>query len=190
MNTAPGVSSVALCFVECYIRGFIQAFLGVSIARIHGHSDAATGMQRRSLERYAGAEAVDNPLANHGDPSWIDGADQQDGKFIAPKTRHTVRFTYCPAKQRRAFEKDCVAHIMSEGVVDFLEVVEIDEHEREGRTVTAANGYARAELLREHAPVGQRSQCIVIRDLFELAMTFAQLGGALDDLLFEKFLLS
>jgi len=66
-------------------------------------------------------------------------------------------------------------------VVQFLEMVDVEEHQRGGRTRRRA-----FQRVQQPAAVGQSGQCIAIRKVEQACIRRIQLGGALGDALLQR----
>ena len=65
---------------------------------------------------------------------------------------------------------------MSVGIVDGLETVEVDEHDRRGVTVAIAAMNGLLEPVGQEQAVGQSGQCVIVRALFEFVLFGPQTG--------------
>ena len=65
---------------------------------------------------------------------------QDDEKLLAPEAADLVHRAHVLAQQRGELAQHAVAHRMTEGVVDVLEMVDVDQHHRERRAVAVGPG--------------------------------------------------
>ena len=60
---------------------------------------------------------------------------QYKNEFIATETRHCVLLPHGAFKPPRQNDQQFVAHPVSERVVDMLEMIQIQKHQRQGRAI-------------------------------------------------------
>ena len=156
--------------VPSRVLGGIHRLVGVSEQVFH--PGGIVGIQRDTdAGRNIGyfffqAEGVGQALPDAlGDPPDIAGViqfRQDDDEFVPAQARHGVGFAHAVADASRRLFQQQVAHVVPERVVDLLELVEVDEHQRHFQ----AGAVRFLDLLRqpvmEHAAVGQAGQRIVV----------------------------
>ena len=78
------------------------------------------------------------------------------------------------------FPEQFVAGGVAEGIVDFLEAVEVEQQQRRGRPRPAAPGQHIVDLAVEQGAVGEAGEGIVIGELFQLLLRGLALGDVLN----------
>lgn len=87
---------------------------------------------------------------------------QDDGELIAAKAGDRIRLAHARADALAGLDQQRISPVMPERVVDLLEAVEIDQHQRHAPPDTAwLTGFLRESLV-EHLPIWQARQCIEI----------------------------
>ena len=79
---------------------------------------------------------------------------QQHGEFVAAHARHGVGLAHAALNPARRLHQQQVAKIMAQGVVDFLEVVQVNEQNRQFTTTTPALADVPLQPVAQHAAVG------------------------------------
>ena len=89
-------------------------------------------------------------------------------------------------RRRPAARSSSIADGMAERVVDRLEIVEVDEEDRDSRRSAELSSAARTSLAEQRA-VGQPGQRIVVGLVVQLLLQIAQLGdGLLEPVVLER----
>ena len=100
---------------------------------------------------------------------------QQHDEFVAADARHRVGLAH---QLRQPFARQAqqrVARGMAARVVDVLEVVEVDEHQRADRMVARRGGQQVADAVHQQAPVGQARQHVVEGQAVDVRFRFLAL---------------
>ncbi len=156
------VPPLPLGAVEGEVRVLHQVGDGAVIVRKDGDSDACAGAEALALKQERLAQSGQQGL-REGHPGAIAAAGfKRDRKLVtAEPGQDAVRSQ--AAQARRHFAKQGVASIMPHHVVDVLEVVEVDEQQRE----PCFRGLGAGDLVREEpeemGAVGETRQRIVVR---------------------------
>ena len=98
-----------------------------------------------------------------------------DQELVAPLAGEHVGVAQHAAQAGRDGGQQLVAGSVSEPVVDLLEVVEVDEQQRDRGVGAPGAGERQVELLLDQDPVGQAGQRVVIREVRQLLLTAATL---------------
>ena len=125
------------------------------------------------------ADAVDDGSA---DPlgAVLVGVGEQDGELVAAQPRDHVGVADGAAQQAADGDQELVAGVVAEGVVDLLEVVEVEQQQRAARAVAPAPLEVALELGVEAAPVGQAGEHVVVDEVGEPVLVAAPLGDVDD----------
>ena len=87
--------------------------------------------------------------------------EREDGELVTAQPRHEVAFADSAAETSRDLDEQQVTDMMAERVVDLLEVVEVEQHDRKRALVEVDTGLAQAR--EEQRAVGQAGQRVVQR---------------------------
>ena len=89
-------------------------------------------------------------------------ARKDDRELITAKARDRIHFAHRFFQSLAGGTDQLIARIMAEGIVDFLEPVQIDKHQRKLRLFAFAAGNFGRQAIRKHHPVGKVGQKIKI----------------------------
>ena len=101
---------------------------------------------------------------------------QQDDKLVAAQPRHGVAFAKAALQPLGHFDQQQVAHVVAVGVVERLEVVQVQEHHRRVAAPAVAADHRVAQAVEQQAPVRQHGQRIVEREGADLPLRFLTQG--------------
>src|SRR5947209_1034461 len=101
----------------------------------------------------------------------------QDRKFIAPETREPVAATKDRADALcRGFDQP-ITGLVTEGIVDLLEAIEIEIEQGEGRARTGSSPDLGINILVEQRPIGKTGEKVLPRELLRARFAFYQYPG-------------
>ncbi len=147
----------------------------LTISRIQADANAG-GDEQFVLEDIEGqGQEADQFVGNMAGlgciPDIFDDADE----FVATKPGQRIRSAQMAGKAMRHGDQQLVAYRVAEGVVHFLEAVEVDE--QDGQLAAGARCQCEAvlQLLDEHQPVRQASQRVVMGQMVETFLGIAAL---------------
>ena len=101
---------------------------------------------------------------------------QDDGELVTADAEGTVTVAECVPDAVGHTHEETVAGRVSLAVVDLLEVVEVDEQERDWHLVTTLELQLAVKLLLERAVVAESGEAVVQRVLSRLAVELLELG--------------
>ena len=105
---------------------------------------------------------------------------QQDGELVAAQSRDHVTLTHpCPERLREAHDQ-LVAGTVAAGVVEVLEVVEVENQQGARRTVTRDACQVACEFALEATPIEQARQRVVIGHVGQQPFVPAAFGDVLN----------
>ncbi|MNN23517.1 hypothetical protein D3C81_1369190 [compost metagenome] len=114
------------------------------------------------------------------------GTGNQHRELIPAQARHAVAGTYALAQAMTDALQEEVAGIVAMGVVDRLEVIQVDQHESQGFALIVGKVQCQFCLFHQMAAIRQAGERIAVRGLMQLGLAFAQqlvaagqLGGTL-----------
>jgi hypothetical protein len=106
---------------------------------------------------------------------------QDHDELVAAQPRHGVRLAHCGREPLRNRLQQLVAGIVTEGVVDPLEVIEIEEQARDVRAVSLRLGEDLLQPLVEQRSIRQSGENVMLRELVGVRRRDLELLGPLDD---------
>lgn len=104
-----------------------QVFQGVGIGWINRDADACRDPSLFAPETERRVEFLNDMLSNAFDGRRIAEVWNDNGEFVATQARKRVGLAHPAAYALRGFGQQDVALVVTERVVDFLEMVEVDE---------------------------------------------------------------
>ncbi len=106
---------------------------------------------------------------------------RQDHRELVPaQARHRVGLAHAGSDAARGVDQQNVALLVSERVVDLLEVVQVDEQDRDVQLIALGLGDVVRQPVMEHAPVGQLGQRVEVGLLPDQHFRLLLLGHVLD----------
>ena len=101
---------------------------------------------------------------------------QQYHELVATQSGHRIAFTHAQGKPCRGLLQQTVALVMAKGVIDFFEIIEVDEHQR---PIVAGSNTAcdrMSQAIHQHAPVGKAGQNVKECQMLDLLLRRLVLG--------------
>jgi hypothetical protein len=95
------------------------------------------------------------------------GLAQQQHELVAAQPRHRVLPAHLALQAARQLDQHRVARAVPERVVDGLEVVEVEEHQRQRRAVAVRAVQRHAAAVLQQRPVRQPGQGVVVRQVLD-----------------------
>ena len=147
--------------------GMLEQGLGIgSVVRVHGDADTDIDIEIHTGSWDRGFQAIDD-LFRAALGSAQGGVGQQDGKFVAAQTCDGV----APAQQTvhpfpHGLQQQIPA-VMPEGVVDFLETIQVQDEQADGIAVAMSLFQGVGQAFEQQGTVGQAGQAIVQRPVGE-----------------------
>ena len=92
---------------------------------------------------------------------------QHHHEFIAAQASNGVAFAHTRFKTLRNLLQQQIADVMAEGVVEGLEIVQIDKQQRTFSTATRTGSQCLLQVDPEEPPVGQAGQRIIERQMLD-----------------------
>ena len=127
---------------------------GLVVGRGHGHADAGVRdeLVPRDVERFA--ERRQHALGDADRDERVRACRQGDDELVAAEAGRHVAVADRPPESLADRDQEAVAGLVAVGVVDGLEVVEVDEQDRQ-QAVVGSVGEVRCQPLGEETAVGQ-----------------------------------
>ena len=134
--------------------------------------DRRLDRERKLLDEDRLLEGGANPFDRREEAVVLGGLRQQQAELVTAESRCGVRRPQCTLQAHAELLEQLVAGPVPERVVDLLEPIEIQHHDREARAVPLCLGDRALDAVVEEQPVRQAGQRIVQR------LALAQLGLA------------
>ena len=171
--------------------GRVHGRIGLHDQVIHGlagfrdpQADAGAAGDSQVADVEALVERLEDPVRHPARADQI-GLRQHDGEFVAAKARHGVRLADGVLQAARDHPQHVVAGAVSQGVVDALERIEVENQQRRRHLAPRGLGQRVAQDRVECRPVGQLGQRVGQRHAFELHLRLTQHGRSAFDPLLE-----
>ena len=171
-EVAIGAAPVLLCAVECQVRAADELIGLVAIRGADGDADARADDHLLVVDVVGRADRLDDAQRQGGGIRWLADADLENGELVSAHAGDRVRLPHQPPQTPRHQLQELVAGCMAERIVHALEVVEIDEVNRQHLVPPDARQSLLEALVEQHA-VGQVRQRIVQRHVHDLGFRAA-----------------
>ncbi|PMQ09809.1 hypothetical protein JaAD80_25430 [Janthinobacterium sp. AD80] len=156
------VASRAFRHIHGLVRMLEQVFDRARVIGIQGDADRGGDESLLLPQQEWRQQAVENLPGDAVHLLQVVEVGQDHREFIAAQARHRVRLAHAHADAPRRLDQQDVALVVAEGIVDFLEVVEVDEQDGHAAGIAAPLRQRLAQPLVEHAAVRQLRQGIKI----------------------------
>ena len=155
-------------------------------AREQGDTDAGSDVQHLAAMTVRGSNLPDEPLRDevglHLRLGRADGeAGQQQHELVTTESGQTIPLSHQPLEAARHLLEQPVAGGMTEGVVDGLEVIEVDEQQSADQVLAARLAECLGQGLVELAAIGQTGQLVVIGEILDAALRRLTLGDVFEE---------
>ena len=158
---AGAIAPFVLGAIERHV-GVAQNIAGVAGAPVnHRDADRGADIDGMAADRIGGAHRGDDASGDRLQRIGVRRADGQNGKFIAAEPGDEIVATHHMTETLGDRENEFVADMMAERIVDVLEMVEVDEEDRRGRTAAPHFADQPLQALAEIDAVGQAADRIV-----------------------------
>ena len=175
LEEAERAAAVALGAVQCEV-GIAQQLVGdKAVARADGDADAGADNGLLAVDVIGLADPGDDLLRQRGRFRRVGDRRLDDDEFVAAHPRDGVGLAHQSAQAFGDDLQQLVARGMTEGVVDRLELIEVEVVDRHHLIVLEAAQRLLQPLVQQHA-VGQIRQRIVMRHVLDLDLGLALLG--------------
>ncbi len=177
-----GVAPALLGLIHRGVGALDQIAFTAAIVRIEADAQAATDVQFMAIDPQRLGEPPHDLV---GDMGRVLGTRlrQHQQEFVAPGTGHGVRRAHLGNQPPRHLAQQEIAHRMPQGIIDVLEVVQIQHHHRQPRLVALRLLNGRSQTILQQAAIGQMGQGIGIGQLRDVFFRALALGDVTDDLL-------
>ncbi|MNI89298.1 hypothetical protein D3C73_1466850 [compost metagenome] len=104
---------------------------------------------------------------------FVDQLDQQH-ELIAADSGQGILVTHVLAQAQRHFSQQQIAHVMAERIVDRLEAVQIDEHQRKTAALRLHRRHCLLDAISQQHAIGQTGQGVVQGQLGQFTVGFGE----------------
>jgi hypothetical protein len=129
---------------------------------VRARGRCSPGRRAAPLDGERVVERLGHALREHDHLGGVDTR-REYGELVAAEASHSVVAAHRAAQPGRDRRDQLVPDVVAKGVVDLLEVVEIDDHDGDRRRRPAGRGEGALHAQREHRAVGQPGQRVVQR---------------------------
>ena len=157
---AIGAPSLGLGAIERHV-GTGQQGLGVGgVGPIDGDTDAGAAPDLVAADDVGLAQAGEQPIGEQAGVGRILDVGLHDGEFVAAEAGHRIAFPDGAAQALGHQLEERIADRMSHGVVDVLEMIEVDVEQGEPSRAFLGGGDSVLEGFGEHGAVGEARQAV------------------------------
>ena len=135
---------------------------------------------RPSGKRAASARNPVDDVVGHQLGRLLVGVRQQERELVATEPRHQVGRAQPVVEECRHLDQEVVADPVAEGVVDVLEVVQVEHQQGAARSVADTVVDVSGQVLVEAAAVGQPGERVVLGEEGQLPLVAVPLGDVHD----------
>jgi hypothetical protein len=158
--------------------GVLHQHVGVAaVVGVEGDAGARREVELAALDDVRRPELAQQVLRDRCGVGRIAHFLQHHDELVAAEPRHGVAAAQRPRQPRRHLLEDLVADVVAERVVDVLEPVEVEEHQRHAGAVAARVHERLAQAVGEQVAVGEAGEAVVVREPHELGFRAAPLRG-------------
>ncbi len=155
-----------------------QGFRGVAVLRKHAdaHADRHTGLmiERRQANRFP--DGLHDLFCHRGHILHRFHLGQQDDELVPPQARHRIPFAQCIGQNACHGFQQGVPRRMAIGVVDPLEIIQIDEHQGHFTVMALTVGQHLTQAVLDQPPIGQPGQRIEVGQIIEVLLGLLHLA--------------
>ena len=121
-----------------------------------GHGDATTGFdaENHAIDLNGFIQGDDDPVGHFDGVAQSVDPGEKDTEFVAAESGDGVGLAQDTVNSRAHFGQDAVSVFVTEGVIDLLEPVQVEEHDRTLRTVAGPLAHGLLGPVVEARPVG------------------------------------
>ncbi len=169
---AVGVAAGRLRAVHRGVRALHQGVEVAAVLREHRDAHRHGHRQVVAVDRRPGIRERHDALDGLRDAGHGIHVGQDDGEFIAALAADGVLLAQHLDEFLRDVAQQRVAGRVPQGVVDLLELVEVDEHQGDLFLAPGGGRERLRDAIAQQHPVGQSGQRIVVREMLQLRLPF------------------
>ena len=152
-----------------------QQRIGIITRAGMGQTQAAAEQQAFAIHPVGFGQHFGDALGQFFRARTVATGIQQQGEFVAAQARQHIAALQLATQTRHHLQDQAIAALMTEGIVDVLEVVQIEM--AEGQAVAGEFGQARGQQGLEALAVGDAGQCILLGQALHGALQGSVVGG-------------
>ena len=155
----------------------LHQHVGVAaVVGVERDAGARREVELATLDEVRRAELAEQVLRDDARVARVAHLLQHDDELVAAESRDGVAGAQRARQPRRHLLQDLVADVVAERVVDVLESIEVEEHQRHAGAMPAREHERLAQPVGEQVAVGEPGQAVVVREPHELRFRAAPLG--------------
>ena len=148
--------------------GIAQQRSGVlPVGREKTDANARGGVKRIAIDQITIGQVLLNLVGNAGRHHRAIDFRKHDDKFVTAQASHQIAGANGFTQAQSHFFQDLIANMVAEGVVDVLEVVEVNHHQCQAATFALANAQTLCQLRLERKAVRQLGERVVVSQVGE-----------------------
>ncbi len=167
-------AAVLLREVHRHVGALEQCVNVGAVLGVERDADARLEVERDAFERERPAQHRAHALAEHQRLAAVGDVRQQQSELVATEARDAVRLTQPGAQAPADLLQQQVAVVMPEGVVDLLEAVEVEDHQRDTCSIAPRRQDRLLGPVVEEASVREVGERVVQREVLVLGGLAAQ----------------
>jgi len=135
------------------------------VVGIEADADAGGGALLETVDEVGLRNRPDQLFGDMGGIRGGVDAGQYDDELVAAQAGDDVAVAHRSGQALRHLDEQLIAHMVAEGVVDDLEAIEVDQHQRQLLLVALAEAQRLFEALVQAEPVGQVGERVVVGEV-------------------------
>jgi hypothetical protein len=136
-----------------------------AVFRVARNADAGRDEQLLALQQEWRRQRIDDAGAQRADVAVFHDVGQDQGEFVPTQPRDQVAWPGTCLQALGGQHQQLVTDAMPQHVVDFLEVVQVDEHDARAARLCGGCADGQVERLGQVAPVRQVGQGVILRQI-------------------------
>ncbi|MNP10621.1 hypothetical protein D3C76_1027770 [compost metagenome] len=174
-----GIASRILGAIKGDVGALEQVGWRRAVVGNQGNTDTRRHLQALAVEEHRLGQQLTNGIGQLADliadlVARAFEATEQHHEFITAQARDGVFHAHAGFQARGDDFQHRVAHRMAEGIVDVLEVVEVEEHQRAAQVMALEQGDLLAQAIHQQRAVGQVGQRVVVGQVTDLRLGVLQ----------------
>lgn len=154
-----------------------QGFLGVAVIGIDTDADGNTEATDLAVHQHRLAEGIKYFLSNHRHRFPGMNIMENDNKLIATQPGDGIGTTHRGKEPPGHLFQHMIAGFMAQGVINHLEIVEIQKEQGQFMAMPFSDGYTALQTVREEMAVDQAGEWVVMGKEFDPRLTPLFLKG-------------
>ena len=169
MSELETITASPLGLIHRMIGPLQQLLRLAAMLGIHSTADAGQYKVRQALQLKGLTEGEADLFGDAGNAFCCTGIFQQYDKLIARQARRRIGLTDAAQQTLSDHLQQLVAGLVTETVVDLLELVQIEEQQRQLRLLAFGARQGNVQAVEQQGPVGQAGELIELRHELQAA---------------------